>query len=70
MGREPAACLWEVVRGPGSGALSATSSTHLELFCSFFTCWAHTRVDVFGSKSDLVFACLLCVHVSPEEGRG
>lgn len=27
MGREPAACLWEVVRGPGSGALSHTLSS-------------------------------------------
>lgn len=47
---------------------SQLQASHLEPFCSFFICWAHTRVDVFGSKSDLVFPC--CVFIPPEEGGG
>lgn len=49
---------------------SQLQAPHLELFCFFFTCWAPTRVDVFGSKSDLVFAWMLCVHLPPKEGLG
>lgn len=48
---------------------SQLQASHLELFCSSFICWAHTRVDVFGSKSDLVFPC--CVFIShPRRDRG
>lgn len=41
---------------------SQLQAPHLALFCSFFVCWAHTGVDVFGSKSDPVFPC--CVFIS------
>lgn len=61
MERAPAACPWEVLHGPGSGALSATSSTPCALLL-LFVCWAHTGVDVFGSKSDPVFPC--CAFIS------
>lgn len=49
---------------------SQLQAPHLELFCSFFISWPHTRVDVFGLKSDPVFPCCVFISHPRREGDG